>query len=84
MDSTALIAAIFGSAFGAGISYWVVKHQKWKAIGLLALGGAALLNIVTQGKQSHWEHIAVFDTTIVLMACFWIAVVADRRARRKG
>lgn len=55
MDSTALLAAIFGTGLGAVAAYSVVKRRWWKAVGSLAIGGVSLLNIVTQGNRSHTE-----------------------------
>lgn len=80
MDSTALVAAIFGTALGALVAYCVVRRRWWKAAGSLALGGASLLNIVTQGNQSHLEHRVVLDATMILIACFAIAAIGDARA----
>lgn len=87
MDSTALLAAILGAAFGATVAYCVVKRQWWKAVGSFAMGSASLLNAVTLGNQSRLEHTVVFDTTMILIACFIaccaIVAVADAKARRR-
>jgi peptidoglycan/LPS O-acetylase OafA/YrhL len=83
MDSTALVTAIFGAALGAVVAYCVVKRRWWKAAGSLALGGASLMNIVTQGNQSHLEHRLVLDATMILFACFVIAAIGDARARHR-
>jgi hypothetical protein len=79
MDSRALFAAIFGAAFGALISYSVVKRRWWKAVGIFAMGGMILLVTVTEGNRSHLEHNVVFGAELILVACFAIAVVADAR-----
>lgn len=84
MDSIALLAAIFGTGLGAVAAYSVVKRRWWKAVGSLAIGGASLLNIVTQDNRSHTEHRVAFDATMILIACFAIAAVADASARRRG
>jgi hypothetical protein len=87
MDSTALVTAIFGAALGAVVAYCVVKRRWWKAAGILALGGASLMNIVTEGNQSHLEHRLVLDATMILFACcfacFVIAAIGDARARHR-
>lgn len=87
MDGTALFAAIYGVAYGVIATYLVVKRQWWKAIGSSAISGALLLNIVTQGNQSHLEHTVVFGVSVILIACFiaCFAIVAnaDARTRRR-
>jgi hypothetical protein len=83
VDSTALLTGIFGAAMGAAVCYRVVKHQWWKAVGVIAIGSASLLNIVTEGVTSHAERRARFVATMILLACFAIAAVLDARARRR-
>jgi peptidoglycan/LPS O-acetylase OafA/YrhL len=83
MDGTALLAAIFGTAFGAVICYVVIKRRWWKALGSFAIGGVCLLSIVIQGNESHLEHNVLFDAKMILIACFVIAVGADARTWRR-
>ena len=83
MDSRALIAALFGAAFGAAVAYRIVRRQWWDASGICALGTAALLGIVTEGNKSRLEHNVVFAVELVLLACFAVAVRAGIRARRQ-
>ena len=84
MDGTALSAVIISAAISATVTYSVLRRQWWRASGTAAMGSAVLLNLVTEGNQSHSEHKAVFAATITLFAFFAIAAFADARARRRG
>jgi drug/metabolite transporter (DMT)-like permease len=83
MDGTALLAAVFGAAFGALISYLVTKRRWWRALGSFAIGGVCLLGTVIQGNESHLEHSVLFGAKMILIACFLIAVGADARTLRR-
>ena len=84
MDGTALSAAIISAVISAAVTYSIVRRQWWRASGAVAMGSSALLNLVTEGSQSHAEHKAVFAASITLLAFFLIAAFADARARRRG
>ncbi len=79
MDRQALVTAVFGAAIGALGCYLLVKRSWWRAIGALAIGGAALLNLVTEGAHSRGEDTVKFAATGILMALFVVACVSARR-----
>ena len=83
MDAQALVAALFGAAIGAAVCYFLVKRDWLGAGGVLSIGAAALLGIVTEGNHSRAEHSAVFAASISLVLCFAISAVLRARRLRK-
>jgi len=84
MDAQALVAALVGAATWAAVCYRAGKREWWAASGLLAIGAAALLSIVTEGNRSHFEHSVVFYVSVSLILWFAIAVVVHQaRIRRR-
>ena len=82
MDRQALITALFGVAIGATGCYLLVRRDWWRATGGLALGLAALLNLITEGPHSPGEDLAKFTVTAGLMVIFVVAVVVHQRRAR--
>lgn len=82
MDRQALIAALFGVAIGAVGCYFLIGRDWWRATGGLALGAAALLNLITEGTRSLAEDVAKFGATAGLMVIFVVAVVVHQRRPR--
>ena len=82
MDRQALITALFGVAVGAMGCYSLFRRAWWRATGSLAIGAAALLNLITEGPHSSGEDLAKFAATSMLMLIFIAAaIVYWRRAR---
>jgi hypothetical protein len=85
MDAQALVAALVGATTAAAVCYRAGKREWWAASGLLAIGAAALLNAVTEGNRSHFEHSVVFSISLSLLLWFAIAVgVHHSRIRRRS
>jgi hypothetical protein len=82
----ALVAAISGVIFGAGVAVTIVKRKWWIASGVAAFGTANMLNTVTAGHGSPSEGNAVWVTSLVLLGYALIAVIAAQatRARRRS
>jgi hypothetical protein len=77
MDARVLVAALFGTAIGAAVSYCLVKRDWLGAGGVLSIGAAALLGIVTEGNHSRAEHSAVFAASMSL-------ILRARRLRKRS
>jgi hypothetical protein len=82
MDRQALIAALFGVAVGVIGGYFLVRRDWWRATGTLAIGAAALLNLITEGNQSRYEDLVKLAATASLMVIFVGAVVVHHRRAR--
>lgn len=81
MDSTALITAITGAAYGAMVAYRLARGQWWTATGLAAIGITFVADFVTSGNWSLLEHRIIFIASIALII---FAVAAFGAARRDG
>jgi ABC-type Mn2+/Zn2+ transport system permease subunit len=85
MDTQALITALFGVAIGAIGCYLLVRRDWWLASSFLAIGAAALLNMITEGPHSRGEDLVKFAATACLMVISVVAgVVHQRRHRTKA
>ena len=83
MNSTALLTAIGGAAFGAMVAYRVMRGQRWIAVGLAAIGSVILLNVVTLGKGTVLEHRVILLVSVALVILNLVAVGAASRDRRR-
>jgi hypothetical protein len=84
MNSTAVVAGIFGIAIGGAAIYRTTKRDWWTLNGVLSIGAAGLLGLVTEGNPSRAEHDIVFAITMTLFLNFAIAAGArQRQARRR-
>jgi len=64
------------------VAHLLVRRHWWRATGWLALGTAALLNLITEGTHSTGEDIAKDAVTAgLLVICVVAFVVHQRRAR---
>jgi hypothetical protein len=81
VDSTALLAAIFGAAYGAMVAYRLLKGQRWTAVGLIAFGSMTLLNLVTIGHGTHLEHRIILAINLALLITF--IAVSDRASQER-
>jgi uncharacterized membrane protein YccC len=82
MDRQALLSGLFGIAIGAMGCYCLVRRAWLRAAGVLALGAAALLNMITEGPHSPAEDLVKWVVTTGLLVIFAVAVVADGRSAR--
>jgi len=82
MDRQALITALFGVAIGAIGCYYLLRSDWWSATAWLAIGAAALLNLITEGRHSRGEDLVKFAATASLMVIFVVAVVVHHRRAR--
>jgi hypothetical protein len=80
MDARALVSGLFGAGIGAAVCYRLVRRDWLGAGGVLSIGTAGMLGMVTAGNRSHAEHSAVFAGSICLILCF--AITAAVRQRR--
>jgi hypothetical protein len=83
MDPTALITAV-SAAIGAFGCYCLVRRDWSRAAGLLALGAADLLNLISEGTRSPGEKSVVFYTQVGLVVIFLVAFFAGQRRSRRG
>lgn len=84
MDDQALIAAVFGTAIGAGACYLFLRRDWLATGGLLAIGAASVLGVITEGNRSHAEHTVVFVVTMGLIVCYGVSVgVRQRRVHKR-
>jgi len=81
MDRQALTTGLFGVAIGSIGCYLLVRRYWWRATGWLALGAAALLNMITEGSHSPGEDLVKVAVTAGLMLIFVVTVVHLRHAR---
>jgi hypothetical protein len=85
MNAQALEAALMGATMGAAVCYLAIKRGWWAASGMLAMGAAVLLAIVTQGHISHLGHSVVFYVAMGLILWFAIAFFMHQaRVRRRS
>ena len=84
MDRQALITSLFGIAIGAIGCYFLGKRDWWRATSSLAIGAAALLNLITEGPHSPGEDLAKYAATGSLMVIFSIALVIHHRRARSA
>jgi hypothetical protein len=82
MDRQALITALLGVAIGAFSCHFLVRRDWWHATGGLAVGAAALLNLITEGPHSPGEDLAKDAITIGLMVIFVVSVVVQQHRAR--
>jgi hypothetical protein len=82
MDRQALITALFGVATGAVGCHFLIRRDWFRATGALALGAAALLNLITEGTHSPSEDLAKDAVTAGLMVIFVVAVLLHQRLAR--
>jgi peptidoglycan/LPS O-acetylase OafA/YrhL len=83
IDSTALVAGLFGVAIGVAGWNRVTKRDRWTLNGVLSIGAACLLGVVTGGNQSREEHNIVFAVTMALLLNFAVAAGARQRQARQ-
>jgi hypothetical protein len=83
MDSQALITALFGAAIGAIGCYFLVGRHWWRAAGLLAIGSAALLNMITEGPHSPGEDTLKWVATVSFMVIFAVALAVQSVQQRR-
>jgi dihydrofolate reductase len=83
MDRQALITALSGVALGAVGGYFLIRRDWWRATGSLALGAAALLNLITEGARSPGEDLAKFAATAGLMAIFIVALFVHQGRKQR-
>jgi len=84
MDRQALITALFGVAIGAVGCRFLLRRDWWRATGWLALGAAALLNLITEGPHSQRANFVKDAATATLMVIFVMAVVVHQRRARSA
>ena len=85
MNAQALEAALIGATMGAAVCYQAIKRGWWAASGMLAMGAAVLLGVVTQGHIRHLGHSVVFYVAMSLI--LWSAVASfmhQARVRRRS
>jgi hypothetical protein len=82
VDTTALVTAIIGTVMGAAVARDLMRGRRWSAAGGAAMGGAALLNLVTMGNRSWLEHQVVFVVGIALLIGSMAAFGAARREKQ--
>jgi hypothetical protein len=56
MGGRALCAGLLGAALGAAACYRVTKRDWWTLNGVLSIGAALMLGVVTEGSSSREEH----------------------------
>lgn len=82
MDRQVLIAALFGVVIGALGCYLVIRRSWWRLAGSLAIGAAALLNLIAEGPHSRNEDAAKWAVTGGLLVIFAGAMLVHQvRAR---
>ena len=82
MDRHALITALFGVGIGAVGWHFRLRREWWRVTAWLALGTAALLNLINEGTDAPRENLVKDATTATLMVIFAMAVtIHQRRAR---
>jgi hypothetical protein len=84
MDTQALVTALFGVAIGAIGCYLLVRREWWRATSFLAIGAAALLNLITEGAHSPREDLAKSAATAGLAVIFVLALVVHARRLRSA
>jgi hypothetical protein len=75
VDRQALVTGLFGVGIGAIGCRFLVIRDWWRATGWLALGAAALLNMITEGPRSPGEDLIRVAATMGLMAVFVVTGV---------
>jgi hypothetical protein len=75
VDRQALITALFSAGIGAIGCRFLARRDWWRAAGWLALGAAALLNMITEGPHSPGEDLVKVAVTVGLMAIFVVTAV---------
>jgi hypothetical protein len=84
MDGRALCAGLLGAALGAAACYRVTKRDWWTLNGVLSIGAALMLGVVTEGSSSREEHEIVTVIMLGLLANFFVAAsVRERHNRRR-
>lgn len=83
MNTTALVTAITGAAYGAMIAYRLAKGQRWTATGLAAIGTVVLANLVTMGNRSQPEHLIIYIASIALATLYLAACAAAQKHRER-
>jgi hypothetical protein len=73
MDGRALCAGLLGAALGAAACYRVTKRDWWTLNGVLSIGAALMLGVVTEGSSSREEHEIVTVIMLGLLANFCVA-----------
>ncbi len=81
MDSTALVTAIIGAAYGAMVGYRLAIGQRWMAIALAAIGSVNLATFVTWGSRSLLEHRVILIADVALAILFLAACGAAQNDR---
>ena len=83
MDSTALVTAIVGAAYGAMVAYRLAIGQRWMAAALAAIGSANVATFVTFGKGSPLEHRLILIADVALATLFLAALGAAQKDRER-
>jgi hypothetical protein len=82
VDRQALVTALFGFVVGVVGCYFLVRRAWWPTAGWMAIGAAALLNLITEGSRPPGENLARFAATGTLLVIFALAAIIHwRRAR---
>jgi lysylphosphatidylglycerol synthetase-like protein (DUF2156 family) len=85
MDGPALGTGLFGILVGAAALYQVTKRRWWALVGIVSIGAAGMLSLVTEGPRPHDERAAVSVAEAALLFSFLVAaIVQSRQARRKS
>jgi hypothetical protein len=83
VDSTALVAAILGAAWGAMVARDLIRGRRWTAVGKAGIGSAGELNLVTLGNGSWLEHQVISVIGLALIIASAAAFGAGRRKQQR-
>jgi ABC-type Fe3+-siderophore transport system permease subunit len=83
VDSTALLTAIMGAAYGAMVVYRLAKGQRWMATAVAAIGSVILANLVTLGNRSRLEPHVILIASVALTILFLAASGAAQKERER-
>jgi hypothetical protein len=84
MNGPALGTGVFGILIGAGALYHVMKRRWWALTGLLSLGAAGMLSMVTEGPRPPDERTAVRAVLAALLFSFTVAAIFHSRQDRRS
>jgi hypothetical protein len=83
VDSQAVIAAIWGAVLGSTVCRLSSRREWLTASGVLAIGVAVLLPILTTGNRSRAEHTTIFVVMLSTTVYFLATVVIRQRGRHE-